>query len=64
MRWQEPPWGERQLGPKPGDGNVEAIRARVVAKPSAKSTKIATLNQIRHLGFTDTPKSSARPWPR
>ena len=45
--------GQRQLGAaKTRDGNVEAIRALVVAKRSAKSTKIKTLNQIRHLGFT------------
>jgi transposase len=45
--------GERQLGQaKTRDGNVEAIRALVVAKRSAKSTKIKSLNQIRHLGFT------------
>jgi transposase len=45
--------GERELGAaKTRDGNVEAIRALVVAKRSAKSTKIKTLNQIRHLGFT------------
>jgi transposase len=37
---------------KTRDGNVEAIRALVVAKRSARSTKIKTLNQIRHLGFT------------
>ena len=37
---------------KTRDGNVEAIRALVVAKRSARSTKIATLNQIRHLSFT------------
>lgn len=37
---------------KTRDGNVEAIRALMVAKRSAKSTKIKTLNQIRHLGFT------------
>ena len=34
------------------DGNVEAIRVLVVAKRSARSTKIQALNQIRHLGFT------------
>ena len=45
--------GQRQLGSaKTRDGNVEAIRALVVAKRSAKSTKIKSLNQIRHLGFT------------
>ena len=44
---------DRQLGQaKTRDGNVEAIRALVVAKRSAKSTKIKSLNQIRHLGFT------------
>ena len=31
---------------------MEAIRALVVAKRSARSTKVKTLNQIRHLGFT------------
>jgi transposase len=45
--------GQRQLGAaKTRDGNIEAIRALVVAKRSAKSSKIAALNQIRHLGFT------------
>jgi transposase len=34
------------------DGNVEAIRALVVAKRSARSTRIKTINQIRHLGVT------------
>ncbi len=44
---------ERQLGaPKSRDGNVEAIRVLVVAKRSAKSSWIKTMNQIRHLGFT------------
>src|SRR5271166_2737202 len=37
---------------KSRDGNVEAIRALVVAKRSSRSTKIKTLNQIRHFGFT------------
>jgi len=37
---------------KTRDGNVEAMRALVVAKRSARSTKNTTLNQIRHLGFT------------
>jgi transposase len=36
---------------KTRDGNVEAIRALTIAKRSARSTKIKTLNQIRHLGF-------------
>src|SRR5215211_8812215 len=34
------------------DGNVEAIRALMVAKRSARSSKIQALNQIRQLGFT------------
>jgi transposase len=37
---------------KSRDGNVEAMRALVVAKRSARSAKIQALNQIRHLGFT------------
>lgn len=37
---------------KSRDGNVEAIRALVVAKRSARSAKIQALNQIRHLSFT------------
>jgi transposase len=45
--------GQRQLGAaKTKDGKVEAIRALLVAKRSARDTKIKTLNQIRHLGFT------------
>ena len=44
---------ERQLGAaKTRDGNVEAIRALVVAKRSAKSPRSRASNQIRHLGFT------------
>jgi transposase len=37
---------------KTRDGNAEAIRTLVVTKRSARSTKIKTLNQIRHLSFT------------
>jgi transposase len=44
--------GRAQGAGKTKDGNVEAIRALMVAKRSARSTKIMTLNQIRHLGFT------------
>jgi transposase len=47
---------------KTRDGNVEAIRALVVAKRSARSTKIKTLNQIRHLGFT-APTNCEDAWP-
>src|SRR3974390_1354103 len=45
--------GDRELGQaKHRDGHVEAIRALMVAKRSARSTKVKALNQIRHLGFT------------
>jgi transposase len=44
--------GRAQGAGKTRDGNVEAIRALVVAKRSARSTRIASMNQIRHLGFT------------
>ena len=44
--------GRAQGVGKAKDGNVEAIRALVVAKRSARDTKIKTMNQIRHLGFT------------
>ena len=43
--------GRAQGAGKTRDGNVEAIRALVVAKRSARSMRIASLNQIRHLGF-------------
>jgi transposase len=36
---------------KTRDGNVEAMRALLVAKRSARSCTVKTLNQIRHLGF-------------
>src|SRR5918992_98742 len=44
--------GRAQGAGKTRDGNVEAIRALMVAKRSARSTRIRSLNQIRHLGFT------------
>jgi transposase len=37
---------------KTADGHVEAIRVLVVARRSARSARIATLVQIRHLTFT------------
>jgi transposase len=37
---------------KSRDGNVEAIRALLVAKRSARAVRIKTLNQIRQLSFT------------
>ncbi|HET7486962.1 MAG TPA: transposase, partial [Acidimicrobiales bacterium] len=36
---------------KSRDGQVEAIRALLVAKRSCRSVRTKTLNQIRHLGF-------------
>jgi transposase len=51
--------GRAQGAGKTRDGNVEAIRALVVAKRSTRSTKIKTLNQIRHLGFTCENASAA-----
>jgi transposase len=44
--------GRAQGAGKTRDGNVEAIRALMVAKRSARSSKVQALNQIRHLGFT------------
>ncbi len=43
--------GRARGGAKTRDGNVEAIRALTVAKRSGRSTRIKTLNQLRHLGF-------------
>ena len=37
---------------KTADGNVEAMRALLVAKRSGREARIMCLNQIRHLGFT------------
>jgi transposase len=37
---------------KSADGDVEAIRALMVARRSGRSVRIKYLNQIRHLGFT------------
>jgi transposase len=37
---------------KTADGSSEAIRALLIAKRSARDTRIMCLNQIRHLGFT------------
>ena len=36
---------------KTADGNVEAMRALLIAKRSAREARITCLNQIRHLGF-------------
>jgi transposase len=37
---------------KTADGNVEAMRALLIAKRSGREARITCLNQIRHLGFT------------
>jgi transposase len=37
---------------KARDGNVEALRTLLVAKRSARSTRVATIVQLRHLMFT------------
>jgi transposase len=37
---------------KSADGDVEAIRALLVARRSGRNVRIRYLNQIRHLGFT------------
>src|SRR5256886_13493030 len=37
---------------KSADGDVEAIRALLVARRSARDVRVKYLNQIRHLGFT------------
>jgi transposase len=37
---------------KSADGDVEAIRALLVARRSGRNARITYLNQIRHLGFT------------
>jgi transposase len=52
--------GRAQGAGKTRDGNVEAIRALMVAKRSARSAKIQALNQIRQLGFTAPDELRAR----
>jgi len=44
--------GRAQGTPKNGDGHVEAIRALLVARRSARSFRIAVLGQMRHLVVT------------
>jgi transposase len=44
--------GRAEGKPKTRDGRVEAIRALVVAKRSARQARIAALCQMRHLSFT------------
>jgi transposase len=51
---------------KSADGDVEAIRALLVARRSARDVRIKFLNQIRHLGFTapDELREQLRDVPR
>ena len=44
--------GRARGAPKSGDGHVEAIRALLVARRSARSARIALLSQMRHLVVT------------
>ena len=45
---------------KTGDGHAEALRALLVAKRSARSTRICTIVQLRHLMFTAPDELRAR----
>ena len=45
---------------KSGDGHAEALRALLVAKRSARSTRIRTIVQLRHLMFTAPDELRAR----
>jgi transposase len=45
---------------KSRDGNVEAMRALLVTKRSARAARISTLNQMRHLCFTGPDELRAR----
>jgi transposase len=51
---------------KHADGNVEALRVLLIAKRSARQTRISCLNQIRHLVFTgpDELRDQLRSVPR
>lgn len=48
--------GQAAGSPKTRDGNVEAIRVLMVARRSAVDTHIETLNQLRHMVLTATPR--------
>ena len=52
--------GRARGAAKSRDGNVEAIRALMVAKRSARSMRIKAVNQIRHLSFTAPEELRAR----
>jgi transposase len=44
--------GRARVLAKSADGPIEAMRALLVARRSARDARISFLNQIRHLGFT------------
>ena len=52
--------GRCQGRAKSGDGHAEALRALLVAKRSARSTRIRTIVQLRHLMFTAPDELRAR----
>jgi transposase len=52
--------GRARGAAKTRDGKVEAIRALLVAKRSARDMRIRSLNQIRHLSFTGPDDLRAR----
>ncbi len=58
--------GRAQVVAKAADGPIEAMRALLVARRSARDARITFLNQIRHLAFTapDDLRESVRPVPR
>ena len=58
--------GRAQVVAKAADGPIEAMRALLVARRSARDARITFLNQIRHLAFTapDDLRERVRPVPR
>jgi transposase len=58
--------GRAQVLAKAADGPIEAMRALLVARRSARDARITFLNQIRHLAFTapDDLRERVRPVPR
>ena len=52
--------GRCQGRAKSGDGHAEALRALLIAKRSARSTRIRTIVQLRHLMFTAPDELRAR----
>ena len=52
--------GSATVTPKRRDGPVEQIRVLMVARRSARTQRIATLNQLRHLVFTAPDEIRAR----